>query len=134
MERLKDYESQVESNFLDNLMEISVFYKHIIEAITALQEKEVERVRREKEDILRKIEEYRAEALEKQAFHEKLHEIYTELENAREIEFLKRENQQAFILNNCKAKKDKHVLPAVEFKRVNCLQEIINCLQEMNNF
>ena len=41
VERLKDYESQVESNFLDNLMEISVFYKHIIEAITALQEKEV---------------------------------------------------------------------------------------------
>lgn len=44
-------------------MEISVFYKHIIEAITALQEKEVERIRREKEDILKKIEEYRAEAL-----------------------------------------------------------------------
>lgn len=50
-------------------MEISVFYKHIIEAITVLQEKEVERVRKEKEDILRRIEEYRAEAMEKQAFH-----------------------------------------------------------------
>lgn len=49
--------------------------------------------------------------MEKQAFHEKLHEIYTELENAREIDFLKRENQQSFILNNCRAKKDKHVLP-----------------------
>lgn len=40
VEKLEGDESYLESCFLDLSMEISVFYKHIIETVTVMQQKE----------------------------------------------------------------------------------------------
>jgi hypothetical protein len=48
VEKLVSDEGYLESCFLDLTMEISVFYKHIIESVAALQQKEEESLKREK--------------------------------------------------------------------------------------
>jgi homoserine trans-succinylase len=60
--------------------------------------------------------------------------LYSELEEASDIEFLQRENQQSFIITSSKSKRDKYTINSLEYKRVNSLQEIMGQLQEMVNF
>lgn len=63
MEKLISDEGYLESCFLDLTMEISVFYKHIIEAVAVLQHKEEESLKKEKEAVWRQIQQFKSEAI-----------------------------------------------------------------------
>ena len=61
-------ESELESTYIDYEAQINMFYKNIVEEITKLQAKEMEKLQAEKNLIFGKITQYKGNISEKNIF------------------------------------------------------------------